>query len=138
MTNYEKYRDKLIKSNYSSNAGTSEFCNNFVEPNILNPIGKRCLDVDCTYCRMLMSIWLMDEYKEPKEPEVDWSKISVDTKVYVKDNEKDKWIKRYFAKYEKGKVYTWMYGNTSWISDGIEIESWEYAKLAENQEKSDE
>lgn len=24
-----------------------------------------------------------------------------------------------------------MYGDTSWISDGIEIESWKYAKLAE-------
>ena len=85
-TNYEKYRDEIVKFNYGSNTVMNEFCNNFVEPNILKPIGKECLNVDCTYCRMLMSIWLMDEYKESKKPEVDWSKISVDTKIYVKDN----------------------------------------------------
>ena len=34
----------------------------------------------------------------------------------------------------RGRVYTWMYGNTSWVSDGIEIESWKYAKLAEEEE----
>lgn len=134
-TNYEKYRDKIVKFNYSSNTGTREFCNNFVEPNILKPTGKRCLDVDCTYCRMLMSIWLMDEYKEPEKPEVDWSKVPVDTKIYVKDNIYDNWIKRYFARYEEGKIYAWDSGHTSWIADGENCAtSWKYAKLAENQE----
>lgn len=133
MTNFEKYRNKIIKFNYSSNTGTSEFCNNFVEPNILNPIGKGCLDIDCTYCRMLMSIWLMDEYKEPEEPEVDWSKIPTDTKIYVKDKEEDKWIKRYFAKYENGRVSAWIAGYTSWVCQEYETQSWKYAKLAEDE-----
>lgn len=138
MTNYEKYRDMIVKSNYTSKNEDDVFCNNFVEPKILKPIGKDCLGITCNYCRVLTTVWLLDQYKEPKEPEVDWSKISVDTKVYVKDNENDKWIKRYFAKYEKGRVYTWMYGNTSWVSDGIEIESWEYAKLAEEEKVGNE
>lgn len=132
-TNYEKYKDKIVKFNYSSNTGTGEFCNNFVEPNILNPIGKECLGIDCTYCRMLMSIWLMDEYKEPKESEVDWNKVPVDTKVYVRDIEEDRWIKRYFAKYENGRVSAWIDGYTSRVCQEYETRSWEYAKLAEDE-----
>lgn len=80
MKNYEKYRDEIVKSNYTSDIGDDSFCNNFVEPNILKPMGKRCLDVSCVHCRMLMSVWLMDEYKETDEPEIDWSKVPVDTK----------------------------------------------------------
>lgn len=133
-TNYEKYRDKIVKFNYSSNTGTREFCNNFVEPNILKPTGKRCLDVDCTYCRMLMSIWLMDEYKEPEGSEVDWSKVPVNTKIYVRDKEEDRWVKRYFAKYENGRVFAWIDGYTSWGCQEYETISWEYVKLAEDEE----
>ena len=130
MTNFEKYRDEIIKiQKYSAND-----CLDFVIPNVLEPMDFDCDNISCDTCHRLFSVWLLNEYKEPEKPEVDWSKISVDTKIYVKDKEGDKWIKRYFAKYEKGKVYTWMYGNTSWISDGIEIESWEYAKLAEDEE----
>lgn len=87
MTNYEKYRDVIVKFNYISNIGESGFCNNFVEPNILKPTGKECLDIDCAYCRMLMSVWLLDQYKEPEEPGVDWSKVPVDTRIYVKEKE---------------------------------------------------
>lgn len=130
MTNFEKYRDEIIKiQKYSAND-----CLDFVIPNVLEPMDFDCDNISCDTCHRLFSVWLLNEYKEPEKPEVDWSKISVDTKIYVKDKEEDKWTKRYFAKYEKGKVYTWMYGNTSWISDGIEIESWEYAKLAEDEE----
>lgn len=138
MTNYEKYRDKLVKFNYSSNTETSEFCNNFVEPNILNPIGKRCLDVDCTYCRMLMSIWLMDEYKEPEKPEVDWSKVAVDTPILVRSSENEEWYKRYFARYENETIYAWVSGRTSWASiDDDDVYAWKYVKLAEREENNE-
>jgi hypothetical protein len=60
---------------------------------------------------------------------VDWSKALVDTKVLVsKDNEV--WFKRYFAKYEDGKVYCFRNGSTSFSADGeTDILSWEYIKL---------
>lgn len=136
MTNYEKYRDEILKFNYTSNNGPDEFCNNFVEPNILKPMGKGCLDVNCAYCRILMSVWLMDEYKEP---EVDWSKIPVDTKIYVKDNIYDNWTKRYFARYEKGKIYAWNSGYTSWSAYGEDDATyWKYAKLAEEEKVKNE
>ena len=44
------------------------------------------------------------EPAEPEGPEVDWSKVEVDTPVLVKDYEEDDWEREYFAKYD-GKVY---------------------------------
>ena len=62
---------------------------------------------------------------------VDWSKVKVDTPIFVRNRVEDVWKCRYFAKYEDGKVYTWCGGRTSWsnvISD--EPVNWIYAELA--------
>lgn len=126
MKNYEKYGNEIIQLARDS----ANYCADFIIPNVLEPMDFDCDNLSCDACHCLFSLWLLNDYKES---EIDWSKISVDTKVYVKDNENDKWIKRYFAKYGKGKVYTWMYGGTSWNSDETEIECWEYAKLAEKE-----
>lgn len=68
------------------------------------------------------------------EPEVDWSKVEVDTPILVKDHSDDDWIRRYFAKYEKGEIYAWDRGATSW-SVGCNVGVvWKYAKLAEVEE----
>lgn len=76
--------------------------------------------------------WLFTEYKEP---EVDWSKVKVDTPILVRDDEDEEWMNRYFAKFADGKVYAWMGGATSWTADGeYRASSWKYAKLAESEE----
>ena len=76
--------------------------------------------------------WLFSEYKEP---EVDWSKVKVDTPILVKDILKSEWIKRYFAKYENGRVYVWKEGKTSWtVVNQHDVNFWKYAKLAESEE----
>lgn len=63
---------------------------------------------------------------------IDWSKIAVDTPVFVRDSENDVWKCRYFAKYEYGKVYTWVDGRTSWSNKIIDVPvCWKYAELAE-------
>lgn len=62
---------------------------------------------------------------------IDWSKVPVDTPVFVRDGECEVWRCRYFAKYEDGKVYTWSSGRTSWsnfVSD--DPICWEYVELA--------
>lgn len=59
---------------------------------------------------------------------IDWSKVQVDTKIYVRNNNMKGWCHRHFAKYEDGKVYAWMDGTTSFSGNGC-IE-WEQAKLA--------
>ena len=71
---------------------------------------------------------ILKPYKE--EPEIDWSKVAVDTPILVKDSENNNWFKRHFAKYENGKVYAWSDGGTSWSCDNGTVD-WKYAKLAE-------
>ena len=124
MTNFERYRNEIIKSARDS----ENDCSDFVIPNVLKPLNFDCNDLSCETCHRLFSAWLLDEYKEP---EIDWSKVPVDTKVYVKDEGGKEWFKRYFAKYENGKIYAWDSGYASWTASGVT--SWEYAKLAEEE-----
>lgn len=127
MKNYEKYADE-IKGYDGFN-----FCRDFVKPRILKPRG--CANTNCDQCKMLQMLWLMEEYEEPKEPEIDWSKVEVDTPILVKEYEKNKWSKKYFAKYEDGVVYAWNNGVTSWTAyDDKCVTSWKYAKLAKSEE----
>ena len=73
----------------------------------------------------------MEEYEEPEEPEVDWSKVEVDTPILVKNSEDEEWRKRHFAKYKNGNVYAWSDGLTSWTAYDKMV--WKYAKLAEDE-----
>ena len=76
--------------------------------------------------------WLFSEYEEP---EVDWSKVKVDTPILVREFEEYPWRKRYFAKFEDGEVYAWNCGKTSWsVEDKTDMLCWKYAKLAESEE----
>ena len=123
MKNYEKYADAIREYKGDS------FCADFVKPCVLK--SEYC-DVDCTKCRMLQAIWLLEEYEEP---EVDWSKVEVDTPILVKEYEESKWTKRYFAKYEDGVVYAWNNGVTSWTANDDEcVIAWSFAKLAESED----
>lgn len=73
--------------------------------------------------------WLDEEYVEP-EPEIDWSKVPVDTPIFVRNSIDDKWLPRYFCKYENKRVYTWCNGATSWSAEGHTLAR-KYAKLVE-------
>ena len=126
MKNYEKYADEIRE--YKD----KDFCNDFVKPHILKPRG--CTNTNCDQCKMLQTIWLLEEYEEPKEPEVDWSKVKVDTPILVRDYESQEWEARHFAKYEDGVIYSWDGGSTSWTSRG-NVTEWKYAKLAEGEEE---
>lgn len=123
MKNYEKYADKIKE--YKD----KDFCNDFVKPHILKSRG--CTNTSCDQCKMLQTIWLMEDYKEP---EIDWSKVEVDTPILVRTVEGAEWVKRHFAKYENGLVYAWDGGDTSW-SGGDIVTMWKHAKLAEGGEE---
>ena len=124
MKNYEKYADEIRE--YKGDC----FCADFVKPNILK--SDHC-ESDCTKCRMLQAIWLLEDYKEP---EVDWSKVEVDTPILVKDFEGEEWRKRHFAKYKNGNVYAWSDGQTSWTA--YDMMAWKCAKLAEDEKECKE
>lgn len=123
MKNYEKYAEEIRE--YKG----ENFCADFVKPHILKSRG--CTNTSCDKCKMLQTIWLLEEYKEP---EVDWGEVEVDTPILVRDYESQEWEARHFAKYEDGVIYSWDGGSTSWTSRG-NVTEWKYAKLAESEEK---
>lgn len=134
MTNKEKYADKIIEIAARSKLALKD--------------GKPvpCAEMRCSECGFLSTDytcnhkvheWLNSEYVEPP---VDWSKVEVDTPILVKYYKEDTWERRYFAKYENGKVYTWLGGATSWSTSGTDDDymvDWKMAKLAESEEKND-
>lgn len=122
MKNYEKYADEI--RGYKG----KDFCEDFVKPHILKSRG--CTNTSCDQCKMLQTIWLLEDYKEP---EIDWSKVAVDTPILVRDYESQEWEAKHFAKYEGGFIYAWDFGRTSWSEDGVT--DWRYAKLAESEEE---
>ena len=69
------------------------------------------------------------------EEVVDWSKVPVDTKILVSNcingaGEVIEWRKRYFAKYENGKIYAWNDGVTSFSVDSDDLcTRWDFVKL---------
>lgn len=79
-------------------------------------------------CAKARKDWLVEEYTEP---EVDWSKVPVDTPIFV-SNSGERWFARYFAKYKDGKVYAWGDGATSWSAcNSDDVTTWPFAHLAE-------
>lgn len=66
------------------------------------------------------------------ESEVDWSKVSVDTPILVRNSAEQPWRMVYFAGYKDGKVSAWYGGRTSW--NECMISSWNCAKLAKVEE----
>nr|DAP20753.1 MAG TPA: hypothetical protein [Bacteriophage sp.] len=81
-------------------------------------------------CEKRIKEWSEQEYVEPS---VDWSKVPVDTKVFVRDSDSDPWKPRYFAKIEGGKIFTWTNGATSFSRNSVCDSSWwNQGKLAED------
>ena len=125
MKNYEKYADEIRE--YKG----VNFCKDFVKPNILK--SEVCGGLACGACYMLQMIWLLEEYEEPEEPKIDWSKVPVDTPVLVRGCEDEEWKKMHFAECILNTVYVWEGGKTSWTTDNTY--PWEYAKLAESEDE---
>ena len=124
MKNFEKYGRELKK--YRGGM----FCDDYVKPDVLKLKKDDECDHDCVRCLVLQMIWLLEDYEEPKEPEIDWSQIEVNTPILVRDSENEEWMKRYFAECKYGTVYAWIDGRTSWTENYME--SWKYTKLAED------
>ena len=126
MKNHEAYKDMIIK--YRDEGG--KLCINFIQPYILK--SDHCNNLCCEACQMLQTIWLMEEYEEP---EVNWNKVKVDTPILVRNAEDEPWIRRYFAKYENGRIHAWSVGRTSWTANTVaHMTKYNYAKLAKEEE----
>ena len=127
MKNYEKYADEIRE--YKGSSGY--FCNKFIMPHILKK--DSCAGISCEQCHTLQMVWLLKDYEKPEEPEVDWSKVEVDTPILVRNGEDEEWNKQHFATHEGKSVYAWNCGRTSWTEEYTT--GWKYAKLAESNER---
>lgn len=85
---------------------------------------------DSNYYSINYNEYTISELAEMNFEEIiDWSKVPVDTKILVNDNGKT-WFKRYFDKYENGKIYAWVDEKTSFsVRNNDDVIGWEYAKL---------
>ncbi|MBS5620442.1 hypothetical protein [Eubacterium sp.] len=130
MLNIEKYKEMLIDTEVI----------NITKLAVINDKPVECRECYCSECdfggkkdcKPYLEEWLFSEYEEP---EVDWSKIKVDTPIYVRDKTSAPWVTAHFAKYEEGKVCSWFGGRTSFTSEAKDdYYSWKYAKLAESED----
>lgn len=89
----------------------------------------------------IMKIYDIDNKLIWEREEIDWSKIPVDTKVLVKNDENGEWDRRYFAGFINGEITTFSNGMTSWSTSRPNnpiLVSWKYAKLVENKKVKNE
>lgn len=133
MTNREKYREQII-----------DICAMSERPILNADRLTGCSSRDCKGCpnwyrsqsffgtgfsckaQKDFNKWLEEECK----PEVDWSRVPVDTPILVKnDRSSDKWLKRHFAYCYDNEVYAWKNGMTSYTSQKVPASVWQYAKL---------
>lgn len=85
--------------------------------------GSFCEYIECEHCAKIFAFWLDEEYIEPQKPEVDWSKVPVDTLVRVRDGQDGPGVLMYFCCYTPDSIYkfkTWEKGKTSKTADGIQ------------------
>ena len=120
---------------------------------IFDSLGREediCDGVICNECPFSNSTYCCSEHTELENPieaiklvmdyeiPANRSKVKIDTPIWVRDYDTENWRKRHFAKYENGLVWTFNNGFTSWTGKQNNINSWDYARLAESEEINNE
>ena len=135
MKNREKFTNELI-----------EFALHGQRFGVKNGKPVCCEEFSCEECDYYtkscsdMTDWAEQEYIE--QPNVDWSKVPVDTPIFVRDDDEEEWTKRHFYKYVNGRIRTFDGGKTSFTSNNFddkhgmygETTGWLQGKLAEEGE----
>lgn len=137
MKNREKYREEIVKA-----IKDGDSCDFMIKT--VNPLysdgwecnNELCQRDECEACLKLFAFWLGEEYEEP---EVDWSKVPVDTLVRVRDREDQEWTLMYFkgiSNFDPGhKFATWCDGATSKTACGGDYVRWKYCELVEDEDE---
>lgn len=132
MKNREKYREQILEW---AVAPGRDICD-FKREEVLAHFGKGCGGISCSWCAIMLNLWLDEEYEEP---EVDWSKVPVDTLVRVRDREDQEWTLMYFkgigiSDYDsEHRFMTWCDGATSKTACGGDYVGWKYCELVEDE-----
>lgn len=121
MKNFEKYMDEYIKSLI---CGTN--CDFRRKHLSLEPTHCMRYEFACKNCDIRLANWFAHEYK----PQIDWSKVPVDTPVIVKERSGVE-RKRHFCKYEKDHYEPFVCFNSGYTSfTGGTTTSWDNCELA--------
>lgn len=132
MKNREKYKNELMDVIKMD----GRICGFAKKHEVFRMFGKDkesfCGETSCVDCAVALQLWL-DE--EPKKPEVDWSKVPIDTLVRVRDYENVEWYLRYFKGIDKSnpeeKYEAWSNGTTSKTANDKYVH-WKYCELVED------
>lgn len=119
MKNYEKYKDLVIES-FNENS-PCRLCN--------TAFRGKCIPTTCKEGRERIAQWLDEEY----EPQIDWSKVPVDTPVICTDNLGVP-NHRHFAGLQDGRPSTFRFGCTSWSTKVNNTSVWDVVKLAREED----
>ena len=134
MKNREKFREQILE--WAVVPGR-DICD-FKRKEVLPHFGKGgCACISCPWCSIMLNLWLDEEYIEPQKPEVDWTKVPVDTLVRVRDFESEEWTLRYFkgidGEYPGSRFVAWDGGSTSKTAYGG-YTHWKYCELVEDED----
>lgn len=133
MKNREKFREQILEW---AVAPGRDICD-FKRKEVLAHFGKGCGGTSCSWCSIMLNLWLDEEYIEPPKPEIDWDNVPVDTLVRVRDGEDEEWLLRYFKgindKHLRRRYEAWESGATSKTANG-EYLCWNYCELVEEED----
>lgn len=127
MTNYEYYKKDIerfarlgVPFKLTKSTGKVTNCNKLSDC-------EDCIFSTLINCTQAKIAWADEIYEEPA---VDWAKVPIDTKVFVRlDGE---WVPRHFAGMENGRLYVFSEGKTSFTTDHAVV--WDKMKLANEEE----
>lgn len=135
MKNREKYKNELMDI-IKEDGKLCEFVKKHEVFRMFGKDSKSYCKMTCVTCGTALQLWLDEEYEEPPKPEVDWSKVPVDTLVRVRDREEQEWTLMYFkgiSDYDRAhRFMTWCDGATSKTASGGDYVSWKYCELVED------
>lgn len=137
-----KFRDEIVEAIKEDNDENGKMCC-FLKDNVIPRFISEedmelstCGGLDCHTCAKMFAFWLEEEYIEPPKPKVDWSKVPVDTRVRVRNDENGEWLLRYFCEwneYMDHKYSTFNNGRTSKTATYY-IENWRFCELVEDED----
>ena len=138
MKNREKYKNELMDIIKMD----GRICGFVKKHDVYRMIGtgwESFCEMDCIACGTALQIWLDEECEEPPKPEVDWSKVPVDTLVRVRDLESEEWILKYFKGIDEEapecRFVAWDDGATSVTAYG-NYTHWTFCELVEDEDGS--
>ena len=136
MKNREKYKNELMDV-IKEDGIVCEFVKKHEVYRMFENDSKSYCKMACATCSTALQLWLDEEYEEPPKPEVDWSKVPVDTLVRVREREDEEWLLRYFKgindKQLRRRYEAWESGATSKTASGKYL-CWNYCEVVEDKE----